>query len=108
MKNSKCSIYILNPPEDLEYISTTGDSEIARYVIDVNMGNVKISEFPNNIQSNFINTFDFPTTTVATEFGCKMFRHFSGLHSLLSPPTHVLSFSPHFKDSVEWSNISVD
>ena len=44
-------------------------------------------------------------TTVATKFGSKMFRHFSGLHSLLSPPTHVLSFSPYFKDSVEWSNI---
>ena len=47
------------------------------------------------------------TTTVATEFGSKMFRHFLGLHSLLSPPTHVLSFSPCSQDSVEWSNVSV-
>ena len=37
--------YILNPPEDLEDISTTGDSEIARYVIDVNTGNVKKVNF---------------------------------------------------------------
>ena len=29
------------------------------------------------------------------------------VHSLLSPPTHVLTFPPHFKDSVEWSKIPV-
>ena len=63
---------------------------------------------------NEIRDSDFTTsivggllTTMATEFGSKMFCHFLGLHSLLSPPTHVLSFPPHFKNSVEWSNISV-
>ena len=46
-------------------------------------------------------------TSMANKSGSKMFCHFLGLLSLLSPQTHVLSFSPHFKDSVEWSNISV-
>ena len=55
----------------------------------------------------WVKTFTVYDTTVATEFGSKMFCHFLGLHSLLSPQTHVLSYSPPFKDSVEWSNISV-
>ena len=41
-------------------------------------------------------------TTVANEFGSDMLRRFGGLQSLLSPPAHVLSSSPHSQDSIEW------
>ena len=42
------------------------------------------------------------STTVANEFGSDMLRRFGGLQSLLSPPAHVLSSSPHSQDSIEW------
>ena len=45
---------------------------------------------------------DIQDTTVANEFGSDMLRRFGGLQSLLSPPAHVLSSSPHSQDSIEW------
>ena len=47
------------------------------------------------------------TTTMANEFGSDILCRFGGLQSLLSPPSHVLSSSPHSQDSIEWWNLSV-
>ena len=44
---------------------------------------------------------------MANKFGSDMLRCFGGLQSLLSPPAHVLSSSPHSQDSIEWWNLSV-
>ena len=55
---------MMNPPasgtKEAE-ISTTDDLEVLRYNIDIATGDVKISKFPNVIDSKFVNTFDFPT-----------------------------------------------
>ena len=52
---------MLNPPKEVNDVSTTGDSEITRYIINMESGEVKTSFFPNIIQNKFVNTFDFPT-----------------------------------------------
>ena len=55
---------MLNPPEKLNKatdVSTTNGKEITRFTINVESQVVDESTFPNTINSNFINTFDFPT-----------------------------------------------
>ena len=56
---------MLNPPKEINSVSTTGDSEITRYMIDIESGTVKTNFFPNIIQNKFVNTFDFPTINEA-------------------------------------------
>ena len=54
---------MLNPPAvfDAESVTTTGGVEVTRYTINTEQGSVKSEEFPNTINSKFINNFDFPT-----------------------------------------------
>jgi len=54
---------MMNPPEDGDAeaeVSTTHGQEIVRYKIDLKAGAVTTSNFPNTINSRYINTFDFP------------------------------------------------
>jgi len=50
---------MLNPPKEYT-TSTTGDLELTRYVINLNSETVSHTNFPNIINSEFVNTFDFP------------------------------------------------
>ena len=54
---------MLNPPAtfDPESVTTTGGVEVTRFTINTREGTVKSEEFPNTINSKFINNFDFPT-----------------------------------------------
>ena len=55
---------MLNPPDivdDSTDYSTTKDSEVTRYTINIETGEVTTNTFENLIKSKFINTFDFPT-----------------------------------------------
>ena len=54
---------MMNPPEDGSpeaELSTTHGQEIVRYKIDLKSATISTSNFPNTINSRFINTFDFP------------------------------------------------
>lgn len=54
---------MMNPPEDGSpelMLSTTGGKEIVRYTLDLKETNIAESNFPNTINSRYINTFDFP------------------------------------------------
>ena len=59
---------MMNPPADgtpEAEMSTTHGDEIARYTIDLKAESVTVSQFPNTLNSRFINTFDFPTINEA-------------------------------------------
>merc|ERR1711936_525017 len=54
---------MINPPEDESpeaEFSTTGGQEIVRYTLNLKQTSIAKSNFPNTINSKFINTFDFP------------------------------------------------
>jgi len=54
---------MMNPPEDGSpelMVSTTGGKEIVRYTLDLKETKIVESNFPNTINSRYINTFDFP------------------------------------------------
>ena len=54
---------MINPPEDESpeaEFSTTGGQEIVRYTLNLKQTSIAQSNFPNTINSKFINTFDFP------------------------------------------------
>ena len=57
-----------NPPEDGSPEAELGTShrqQIVRYKIDLKSATISTSNFPNTINSTFINTFDFPTINEA-------------------------------------------
>ena len=43
------------------YSSTTDGDELTRYTINLSVGSVVKSNFPNIVNNKFVNTFDFPT-----------------------------------------------
>jgi len=54
-------VNMLNPPAAGEpQVSTAEDQELTRYTINTATGKVDVSQFPNTINSRYINTFDFP------------------------------------------------
>merc|ERR1712037_918804 len=63
MRNYVSLQNMMNPPEDGSpelMLSTTGGKEIVRYTLDLAETNIVESNFPNSINSRYINTFDFP------------------------------------------------